>query len=74
MMDSEPLYLGGARMAHYVPVSAIADGQGLNITVQSYVDSFDFGFLACAELMPDLDDLADAVIDELAVLRAAVAR
>jgi diacylglycerol O-acyltransferase / wax synthase len=69
---SEPLYLAGARLGHYIPVSAIADGQGLNITVQSYVDSLDFGLLACAELIPDLDDLADAVVDELAALREAV--
>lgn len=69
---SEPLYLDGARLAHYFPVSAIADGQGLNITVQSYTDQLDLGFLACAELLPDLDDLADAISGELDTLRAAV--
>jgi hypothetical protein len=69
---TEPLYMGGARLAHYIPVSAIADGMGLNITVQSYVDQLDFGLLACAELMPDLADLADAVIAEYHALAAAI--
>jgi WS/DGAT/MGAT family acyltransferase len=68
----EPLWLGGARMTHYIPVSAIADPVGLNITVQSYVDQLDIGLLACAELMPDLHDLADAVAAEFGALRSAV--
>jgi diacylglycerol O-acyltransferase len=69
---AEPLYMAGARLAHYIPVSAIADGMGLNITVQSYVDQLDFGLLADAELMPDLADLTDAVIAEFHALAAAV--
>ena len=68
----EPLYMGGARLTHYFPVSAIADGQGLNITVQSYVDQLDFGLLADAELMPDVAELGDALVAEYDVLRAAV--
>ena len=68
----EPLYMAGARARHYYPVSAIADGQGLNITVQSYAGSLDLGLIACARLMPDLADLADAVLEEFALLRARV--
>ncbi|MHC1558482.1 WS/DGAT/MGAT family O-acyltransferase [Actinomycetospora sp. C-140] len=68
----EPLYLGSAAMTHYVPVSAVADGVGLNVTVQSYVDQLDFGLLGCAELLPDLPDLADAIIAEFDALRDAV--
>lgn len=45
-------------MANY-PVSAINDGIGLNITVQSYNGSLDFGLVACRELLPDLWDLID---------------
>lgn len=69
---SEPLYVGPAPMTHYVPVSAVADGVGLNVTVQSYVNQLDIGLLACAELMPDLHDLADAMIAEFDALRSAV--
>ena len=37
----EPLYAAGARLEHYYPLSTIIDGQGLNITVQSYLDRLD---------------------------------
>ncbi len=65
---SEPLYAAGAQLEHFYPVSAVADGQGLNMTVQSYCGRLDFGFVACRELVPDLWDLIDdlhASMDEL---------
>ncbi|HUF33081.1 MAG TPA: wax ester/triacylglycerol synthase family O-acyltransferase [Acidimicrobiales bacterium] len=65
-----PLYLAGAELEHYYPVSTIGEGQGLNITVQSYLDRLDFAFVGCRELLPDLDLLADLVLDELAGLLA----
>ena len=67
----QPLYTAGARMLHYYPVSTILDGQGLNITVQSYLDSLDFGLVACRELVPDLWDLLDAIVDDLGELAKA---
>ncbi len=54
-----PLYSAGARLRHFYPVSAIADGQGLNMTVQSYNGNLDFGFISCRELVPDLWTMAD---------------
>ena len=54
----EPLYCAGAELKTYYPVSAVAEGQGLNITVQSYRDHLDFGLIACRELVPDLWELA----------------
>ncbi|GAC1596647.1 MAG: wax ester/triacylglycerol synthase family O-acyltransferase [Acidimicrobiales bacterium] len=65
------LYLAGARLQHYYPVSTIAEGQGLNITVQSYLDTLDFALVACRELVPDVDMLADLVIAEIGVLAKA---
>lgn len=56
---------GGAPLKHYYPVSTIVDGQGVNITVQSYVDTLDFGLVACRKLMPDVDVLADLLVDEI---------
>jgi len=58
-----PLYLGGVRMLSYYPVSAVAEGQGLNITVQSYLDQLDFGLIACRDLVPDVWDLVDDLRD-----------
>lgn len=71
-----PLYAAGARLEHYYPVSVIIDGQGLNITVQSYLDRLDFGLVCCPELVPDLDSLLAAIlleVDELADLAARAA-
>jgi diacylglycerol O-acyltransferase / wax synthase len=61
----EPLYMAGATLRDYYPISTIVDGQGLNITVQSYLDRLDFGLIACRELVPDLNRLADLVVEEL---------
>jgi diacylglycerol O-acyltransferase / wax synthase len=64
----EPLYMAGAKLAHYVPVSTVAEGQGLNITVQSYCDTLDFGLVGCARLVPDIDVLLDDIVDEIEAL------
>jgi hypothetical protein len=62
------LYLDTAEMLHYFPVSTIVDGQGLNITVQSYRETMDFGLVSCRELVPDIEELADLLVEEIAVL------
>ena len=62
------LYFAGAKMTNYIPVSTIADDMGLNITVHSYLDRLEFGLIADRELVPDLWDLVDLHIDEIAVL------
>ena len=67
-----PLYLDEARLLHYYPVSTLVEGQGLNITVQSYLDTLDFGLVGCRDLVPDLDRLADLIGDEIDALFAAL--
>jgi WS/DGAT/MGAT family acyltransferase len=65
---TKPLYSAGAKLLHFYPVSAVADGQGLNMTVQSYNGNLDFGFVSCRELLPDLWDLTfdlQAALEEL---------
>lgn len=69
-----PLYLAGARMLDYFPVSMVTDGLGLNITVQSYLDRLDFGLIACREVVPDLWDLLGHLTGSLDELRAAADR
>jgi WS/DGAT/MGAT family acyltransferase len=64
-----PLFLAGAEMQHFYPVSTVSDGMGLNITVQSYLDVLDFGLVSCRELVPDLWDLLELCLDEVWLLR-----
>lgn len=56
-----PLYLAGARMLTNYPTSIVVHGIALNITVQSYDRSLDFGLMADAAAMPDVKALADAI-------------
>ena len=56
-----PLYMAGARMLTNYPTSIITHGLALNITVQSYDQSLDFGLMADAAAMPDVRELADAM-------------
>lgn len=56
-----PLYMAGARMITNYPASIVVHGLALNITVQSYDQSLDFGLMADAEAMPDVAELAEAV-------------
>jgi len=57
-----PLYMAGARMITNYPASIIVHGLALNITVQSYDQSLDFGLMADAAAMPDVRELADAIL------------
>ena len=41
-----PLYLAGAELVAAYPMGPIMEGAGLNVTVLSYRDSIDFGFMA----------------------------
>ena len=66
-----PLYLDGGRLVATYPMGPVMEGAGLNVTVLSYLDNVDFGFLAGAELVPDVWDLADHIDDAMAELLAA---
>lgn len=66
-----PLYGVGSKLVANYPVSAINDGVGLNITVQSYNGSLDFGLIACRELLPDIWDLMDDLREALRELKEA---
>ncbi|WP_088288363.1 wax ester/triacylglycerol synthase family O-acyltransferase [Kineosporia sp. A_224] len=71
----ETLYYAGAELVGYYPASSIIDGQGLNITAMSYRDRICFGLLGCPTLVPDVEQLAAWLGDELhALLRDTVDR
>jgi diacylglycerol O-acyltransferase / wax synthase len=65
---SFPLYLAGARLVSLFPLGPVIPGTGLNVTVLSYLDTVGFGLIACREIIPNLDDIADAIPDALAEL------
>ena len=67
----QPLYMTGARMEQYIPVSSITHGMGLNITVHSYLDQLAFGLISCRDLVPDLWDMVDLHFDEIESLSRA---
>jgi diacylglycerol O-acyltransferase / wax synthase len=66
-----PLYYAGAEMIAAYPMGPAMEGVGLNITVFSYKDSVDFGFMADREMVPDVWDMADHVRVALAELQEA---
>lgn len=69
----QTLYAAGAELLHIFPVSISTHGLALNITVQSYRDQLDFGFIAGANIIPHVQVLCDMVPDEFAALEAAFA-
>jgi WS/DGAT/MGAT family acyltransferase len=64
-----PVYLAGARMVDYYPVSIVVHGVALNITVQSHVDQLCFGLVACRRAVPDVRELATHMQRALDALR-----
>lgn len=54
----KPLYFRGWRLDEMYPLSIPFHGYGLNITVQSYAGSLNFGFTGCRDTLPHLQRLA----------------
>ena len=55
------------------PVSIVTHGLGLNVTIQSYNGSLDYGLIACKSTVPDLGAFASAMRASHAELLALVA-
>jgi WS/DGAT/MGAT family acyltransferase len=66
-----PLWIAGGRVTQMFPMGPLVEGMGLNITVVSYLDRVSFGFLACPDLLPDVDKLARYVDDAVTELEKA---
>src|SRR5438477_4069783 len=69
----QTLYAAGAELLHIFPVSISTHGIALNITVQSYRDQLDFGFIAGANIIPHVQVLCDMLPEEFDALQAAYA-
>jgi diacylglycerol O-acyltransferase / wax synthase len=53
-----PLYFRGWKLDEIYPLSIPFHGYGLNVTLQSYVGSLNFGFTGCRDTVPHLQRLA----------------
>jgi len=51
----QTLYVAGAKTVGFYPVSIPYHGMALNMTVQSYAGSMDFGLTACRRAMPQTE-------------------
>src|SRR3546814_6499991 len=72
--DSSPALLSsnlGARLEAMYPVSNPFDGQALNITCTSYINTLNFGFTGCRDSLPHMQHLAIYMGDALIELEAA---
>ena len=68
-----PLYLGGARLETFFPVSTLIVGVGLNITFMSYGDQMVFGYTANGSALPEVESLARYTTEAFADLERTVA-
>jgi diacylglycerol O-acyltransferase / wax synthase len=57
----------------WYPMGPLADGQGLNMTVMSYLGVIYFGLVACPDCVPDVHRLAHYVNDAVEELKKVAA-
>jgi diacylglycerol O-acyltransferase / wax synthase len=65
-----PLYMAGGKMLVNYPTSIVVHGVALNVTVQSYNESLDFGMMACGKAMPQVAEFAAHIHEAFAELKA----
>ena len=68
---TETRYLAGAPLVGNFPISALGMGVGLNVTLASYADTMDFGFVGNGKALKDLPALARHTRDAYDELKAA---
>jgi diacylglycerol O-acyltransferase len=69
---AEPMYYGGARLDGSYPLSALPDGQALNITLVNNAGNLDFGLVGCRRSVPHLQRLLAHLESSLKDLERAV--
>jgi hypothetical protein len=68
----EPLHLRGSRLEAWYPVSIPGHGFALNVTIASYVDTANLGFVGDRDELPRLQRLAVHTGDALRALERAL--
>jgi hypothetical protein len=56
-----PLYMAGAQLVNYVPISIAIDGMGLNVTGFSYAGNMWICAVSCRDMLPDPAFFADCL-------------
>jgi WS/DGAT/MGAT family acyltransferase len=69
-----PLYMAGARLVNYAPISIAADGMGLNVTGFSYAGTMWICAVSCREMLPDPAHFASCLRESFEALKQAAAR
>jgi WS/DGAT/MGAT family acyltransferase len=69
---AEQMYYGGARLDGSYPLSALPDGQALNITLVNNAGNLDFGLVGCRRSVPHLQRLLAHLESSLKDLEVAV--
>jgi diacylglycerol O-acyltransferase / wax synthase len=69
-----PLYMAGARLVNYAPISIAIDGMGLNVTGFSYHGTMWICAVSCRDMLPDPAFFADCLRESFAELKAAAER
>lgn len=66
------MYWNGAHIDEIYPISAVYDGQTLNVTTCSYADRIGFGYIAGREMVPDIAEMIPLTERALTELERAV--
>jgi len=69
-----PLYMAGARLVNYSPISIPTHGMGLNVTGFSYAGTMWICAVSCRKMLPDPAFFADCMRESFEDLKAAAAR
>jgi site-specific DNA-cytosine methylase len=69
-----PLYMAGARLVNYSPISIALDGLGLNVTGFSYAGTMWICAVSCRQMLPDPAFFADCLRTSFAELKHAAER
>jgi WS/DGAT/MGAT family acyltransferase len=69
-----PLYMAGARLVNYAPISIALDGMGLNVTAFSYAGNMWLCAVSCRDMLPDPSFFAQCMRDAFAKMQEAAAR
>ena len=69
-----PLYMAGARLVNYSPISIATHGMGLNVTGFSYAGTMWICAVSCREMLPDPAYFAECMRDAFEAMKTAAAR